>query len=1221
MATESVKPSADFSSIVKELEKLVKKWESVSKSQEKATKSAEKFLDKLESTTKTVADLSKSVGSAVKGFQSIIDSQQKMASQVESTTAAIQKQKNVLADTARSNAKYAGDLVQRGLTQKIVTNKGATPAEQTAYKNAIGRLKEIVGQHDIAREHIQKIWNQLGKGETEAYTGALRKVRNALVDVKDAQEKLGAAAQKVAAAEKDAQAQEAARVQKLEAQNRAVAQQEALLKRRAAAAKAADSATSLLLQKGVSQAEIARLQATPTEVLNYKNAITRVRELRNAHDIAYRQMSQMWQDIGQNKIKSYLGGLSDIQTAMLKVKAAQSQLGASFQKQIDAQTAAFMQQATIHAKNQAAVKQMKSAVDELTLSWKSMVRLFAVQLIHQAVSSVIRTIREGIGTVIELGIRIGEVQTISQKLPLSVNQWIDGFRKLSDTWGGPILDQVAAGYEAISDQIVEGAETFRYLAEVNQFAVTSVSSAQEAVQLLDATINAFKLDTSRANEIAASFFATIDLGRVKASEMAQTFGQLAVPAAQLGLKLNELQSMITVASRQGIKYNTTATYLRNVFLKLIKPTEEMQRWFHEIGVESGQAAIQTYGWINLLTLMDEKFGDNTAEIGKFMGRLRAIQGTMSITGKSLQEVKDDFVEIGNSVKTYNEKVKLIQETPEKKLSIIMDRIKNFFTVDVGKGLIDTLESTGVNFNKITVAVKAFADTLVRVAIPAVGGLIALLSTINPILAGITGLGFFSFWIQARRRMDQENADEIDRQTAANQKAWLDREILNINTAYDAAIKSHEKASQQRLELLATERGLIQKSIVEYEEPYEHFLESTKRLEEKIIDSIKDRLSETKEEINRLSDIAKKKAKDFNKEMDVANYIMERRFSGKDRPDLKEPDLYEKFRTTATQVSLLEEQMRKAARETNKERFEAIRTELEKTVKEQITLSDQLREANRFAPIKSGESYYRFWIEEGERQKRVMQETAAARLKDAKNNQQYLEDEISRVKDLAKVIRDTSWTDISKMEDPERFKDVMTAQQEAFQRMQEYASRYGTDFYREAQMALEKSQVNELIYLKNRDTQLKAQQEVDLAVAKRQTDEINRNREIWVQYVAGARNASNEVRGILNELVKDQVTMNRQGQPRYASGRSAGIDTQAAWLSPQEMVMNPNASRKFYSQLVAMNSGARRFSSGGTTYNFGDMNFNGISQNAETNIIKLGKGLKKQIRLGRLDLGN
>jgi hypothetical protein len=134
-----------------------------------------------------------------------------------------------------------------------------------------------------------------------------------------------------------------------------------------------------------------------------------------------------------------------------------------------------------------------------------------------------------------------------------------------------------------------------------------------------------------------------------------------------------------------------------------------------------------------------------------------------------------------------------------------------------------------------------------------------------------------------------------------------------------------------------------------------------------------------------------------------------------------------------------------------------------------------------------------------------------------------------------------------------------------------------------------------------------------------------NWELYRQLGTSAIQATTPSRSIIDNLpaAVPGPSLESYGRAfRYASGKSAGIDTQPAWLSPQEMVMNPSASRRFYSTLVALNAGQRRFSSGtsGPTYNVGDVNINGISSSASQNVINMGRALRKQIKLGRLNLG-
>lgn len=92
------------------------------------------------------------------------------------------------------------------------------------------------------------------------------------------------------------------------------------------------------------------------------------------------------------------------------------------------------------------------------------------------------------------------------------------------------------------------------------------------------------------------------------------------------------------------------------------------------------------------------------------------------------------------------------------------------------------------------------------------------------------------------------------------------------------------------------------------------------------------------------------------------------------------------------------------------------------------------------------------------------------------------------------------------------------------------------------------------------------------------------------------------------------------QARAAGGSIRGTDSVHAMLSPGEFVVNAAASRKFYSQLVAMNSSNRNYSSGGSVTNVGDLHVS-MQATGNTNVdaTRLGRAIKREIKRGALKL--
>ena len=88
------------------------------------------------------------------------------------------------------------------------------------------------------------------------------------------------------------------------------------------------------------------------------------------------------------------------------------------------------------------------------------------------------------------------------------------------------------------------------------------------------------------------------------------------------------------------------------------------------------------------------------------------------------------------------------------------------------------------------------------------------------------------------------------------------------------------------------------------------------------------------------------------------------------------------------------------------------------------------------------------------------------------------------------------------------------------------------------------------------------------------------------------------------------------------GQPHGRDNVPAMLSPGEFVVNAAASRRFYSQLVRMNSGVQHFDRGGqvSNVNVGDINVNlPATTSPDYDAVRLGKMLRRGIRRGTVKL--
>ena len=118
------------------------------------------------------------------------------------------------------------------------------------------------------------------------------------------------------------------------------------------------------------------------------------------------------------------------------------------------------------------------------------------------------------------------------------------------------------------------------------------------------------------------------------------------------------------------------------------------------------------------------------------------------------------------------------------------------------------------------------------------------------------------------------------------------------------------------------------------------------------------------------------------------------------------------------------------------------------------------------------------------------------------------------------------------------------------------------------------------------TKLQTAFETEEKILKNKLAQLQAEKDLNIQ-----RQKANDLRKEFLENLQDKAEARASGGTLFASG-GKGTDNIPAMLSRGETVINERSSRRFFTQLVAMNNGlARPLASGGSVHNFGDINVN------------------------------
>jgi TP901 family phage tail tape measure protein len=353
-------------------------------------------------------------------------------------------------------------------------------------------------------------------------------------------------------------------------------------------------------------------------------------------------------------------------------------------------------------------------------------RVIGGLLLAQGVDNAAESLKAAATSTADFEKQIALLRTLTQDTKGTFDQWQDSILRVSSAVGKSKEEIASAGYDLLSNQITKGvSDTEVALGKAARFATATNSTVIDSVNLLSSVINSFGLDTGHTDEILGKLFTTIDLGRIKASDLANTFGRPGVAAKSLGITFDELDAAMITISQTGLGVEQTNTLITNVLHKLLNPTKELQEHYDELGVSTGEMYVKQFGLVGVLEDLLKTTGGSTAELSKFFNEIRGEQGIVQLTSR-LEVFKDALAKLKKN-ETYGKAIEITTEVPGQRFFAEMQKYSNTWIKFKEFALESILYVTG--------AVGGLSNALVTASYLAVG--------LGTGLAGLYGLHIFA----------------------------------------------------------------------------------------------------------------------------------------------------------------------------------------------------------------------------------------------------------------------------------------------------------------------------------------------------------------------------------------------------------------------------------------------------------------------------------------------
>lgn len=749
--------------------------------------------------------------------------------------------------------------------QGLLTRLGPIPKEATTkeienVQKRIAIIAELVGSAKVNARDVANLFKSVESGTLKTFTGAKEDLRQAIVAFIEAKKQLG-----LEAAKESKRTGEVLRDQ-------ASSTAEAKIRREGAIAAGEHLQTAFPLSR----------KATVFDKEDIQRQIASVMRLIDTGRVSAVEFGQVLRKVKLGETGALPGNLETVRQRLVDLKNTFEQAG----------------------------KSSASAGRATLLSWTSVLRLFEAQLLHTFIARIVQDFHQATQAAAEFSRTVSLIQTISQDSGISFEKWQKEIKAVSDAFGQPITEVASSAYELLSNQVTKSTESFEVLSKAIEFGRTTNTNATDSINLLSSVINAFKLDISQTDKVLSSFFTIIDLGRIKGQDLADTIGRSAVIANTLGLSYNELGAALSSMTRQGIKAEEAMTLINNVLKEFIKPNEALKKFFQDIGVESGEAAISTYGFTGVLEKLQERTGGASEKIAELLPNLRSLRGGFFLLGPNLKEFTNDLKKLEEGTPAFDRAKKLVDENFGQKFKQQLNEASNTFAIDFGNPLVETTTKIidklgGMNniiekgtflIYKIGSAIAVgFAVQRIYEFTKAVGTMQAALTvaelrtyelgvaiktalaSYGPLITGALIFEAFTYALEAQQRLREElkrtkeefvrNAEEesqiVQRSSDEQKKVFIEG-----LTEQQRAFLQHIATLRERLDGLAEKQVEVNKKITDSLKASLNVLDkllsgNVSKLEE-LQKKAEDNIKRITEEIQRVQEEAADKALEVNK---------------------------------------------------------------------------------------------------------------------------------------------------------------------------------------------------------------------------------------------------------------------------------------------------------------------------------------------------------------------
>ena len=288
-------------------------------------------------------------------------------------------------------------------------------------------------------------------------------------------------------------------------------------------------------------------------------------------------------------------------------------------------------------------------------------------------------------------------------------------------------------------------DSLTILASSAKAASAGLTDTGTSTSAVAAVLNAYKRPAKDAAQVSDDLFQTVNVGVLSFEQLASSIGDVLPFGQAMGVDLKQLGGAIATVTKAGIDAPNAMTRIKGALSALLKPSNEMQVAFKQLGVTSGTELVQKTGSLQAaLQAVTGTVGNNKTAVAKLFPDIRALSAALLLTGTNAAGANKDLSKFANDSGATDKALSQQKQSLAFKIKEMKANV-DALAISVGGVLIPVLSKAAAGLNGFLSALQGSSSgaqilRALAVAVGAMGAAAVIGPRLLPLANGISAIG-------------------------------------------------------------------------------------------------------------------------------------------------------------------------------------------------------------------------------------------------------------------------------------------------------------------------------------------------------------------------------------------------------------------------------------------------------------------------------------------------